>query len=182
MIIPGIIASRFTPQGDFESIATATPSGTTSFVWSNIPQTYQHLQIRYIARDANAALLSGQLLRVGNGSADSGANYVYHRLRGDGASATSTATTGSTYGDIIWLANNAGSSRFGAGVIDILDYRDTNKFKTFRNLMGTENNGDGSIWFGSSLWRSTSAINYIEISTTANFISGSHFALYGIKG
>lgn len=168
--------------GDFDSIATVTPSGTATVTFSNIPQTYQHLQIRYTARDANAAVLSGQTLRVGNGSADSGSNYAFHRLRGDGASATAAASAPDTKADIIWVGNNAGTNTFGAGVVDILDYRDTNKFKTFRSLMGTENNGDGSMWFGSSLWRSTSAINYIEITSTANFLSGCRFALYGIKG
>lgn len=183
MLIFGILESQgIAAQGDFESIATANPSGTTTVTFSNIPQTYQHLQIRYIARDNNSGVLQGQSIRVGNGSADSGANYALHRLRGDGSSATAQAVTGTNAGDIIWMGNTAGSNTFGAGVIDILDYRDTNKFKTFRSLMGTENNGDGSMWFGSSLWRSTSAINYIEITSTANFISGSRFALYGIKG
>jgi predicted patatin/cPLA2 family phospholipase len=76
------------------------------------------------------------------------------------------------------------ASTFGAGVIDILDYADTNKFKTTRTLNGVSSNASSAIdyiFLVSGLWRSTSAITSITL-TGNNFAQYSHFALYGIKG
>jgi hypothetical protein len=71
----------------------------------------------------------------------------------------------------------------------LLDYQNTNKFKTIRNLQGFDANGDGSgaryyaIRFFSGLWQSTSAITSITITApNGNWATGSSFALYGIKG
>ena len=44
-------------MGAFESIATAVvdSSGASSITFSNIPQTYKNLQIRYIARNQGSS-------------------------------------------------------------------------------------------------------------------------------
>jgi hypothetical protein len=71
---------------------------------------------------------------------------------------------------------------FGAGVVDILDYKDTNKYKTVRNLTGVDMNGMGELGLISGLWRNTNAITSILFYPPANNIAQySHFALYGIK-
>ncbi|NCU72421.1 MAG: hypothetical protein EBY66_05360 [Candidatus Fonsibacter lacus] len=74
------------------------------------------------------------------------------------------------------------ASVFGTTVVDILDYANTNKYKTFRSLMGIDNNGSGSIRLRSGLWMSTSAITAIKMtpSTSGSFQQYSSFALYGI--
>lgn len=74
---------------------------------------------------------------------------------------------------------------FGAQVWDVLDYQNTNKYKTVRVLSGTDQNGTtGRLYFMSNLWQSTSAISTVTI--TATYGTGlqeySKFALYGIKG
>ena len=70
---------------------------------------------------------------------------------------------------------------FNGGVIDILDYADTNKYKTARILCGADNNSAGEVGIFSGSWRNTAAITSIQINL-ANFTEGSKFALYGIKG
>ena len=73
---------------------------------------------------------------------------------------------------------------FGAGVTDILDYTNTNKYKTLRNFSGFDENGSGTIRLSSSANIGTSAaINSIYIYTNGggNIDVGSQFALYGIK-
>ena len=172
-------------QGDYESIATVTATGSSSTVlFTGIPSTYQHLQLRFIVRDNNTSSDNGVNVRVGNGSIDSGANYAFHRLRGNGASASADGYASQTAGNLVTASASATADSYSVGVIDFLDYRDTNKYKTFRNLHGYDFNGSGSVWMISSLWMSTSAINQIEFSLGGGkvFTNKSVFALYGIKG
>ena len=71
---------------------------------------------------------------------------------------------------------------FGTGIIDILDYADTSKYKTVRTLFGYDANGSGYIAFSSNLWQSTSAITSITMTPVNGIAEYSSFALYGIKG
>jgi hypothetical protein len=74
------------------------------------------------------------------------------------------------------------SSVFAANVIDILDYANTNKYKTTRSFSGADNNGSGFVQFMSGLWMNTAAITSITILPNSdNFAQYSSFALYGIK-
>jgi len=173
-----------TNLGDFESIATTTvgSGGTTPITFSNIPQTYKHLQIRILARTTNTSGVNWIFPTRFNG--DTGSNYTYHGLRGDGASAVSYAGTSQTS----TLAVNSGDDAnsllgWGVGVVDILDYSNTNKHKTIRTLSGFEENGSGMVDLISGVWMSTSAITSISIAAgTGSFREYSSFALYGIKG
>lgn len=170
--------------GDYQSIATTTVGvgGQATITFSSIPSTYSHLQIRYIGRTARAATVDYLLVQF-NG--DSAANYSWHQLEGNGAAASSTSGTGQTfiYGGVT-AGSTATASVQGIGTIDILDYANTNKYKTTKAISGTDNNGSGLIELYSGNWRSTAAITSISIS---NFGAGlfsqyTSFALYGIKG
>jgi hypothetical protein len=86
-------------------------------------------------------------------------------------------------GGFIALNSELGST-FGAVVIDILDYANTNKYKTIRSLSGTSyNNNNGAVGLFSGSWRNTNAITAITLqASAANLAQYSQFALYGIKG
>jgi len=113
-------------------------------------------------------------------NSDSASNYARHYLEGNGTAASASATAPDTGG--VFSNTSNGTSPY-VSVCDIFDYRDTNKFKTIRALSGRDKNGSGSIALRSSLWRSTSAITSITIlAGVGTLSSGSHFALYGIKG
>jgi hypothetical protein len=77
---------------------------------------------------------------------------------------------------------------FGAGIIDILDYTNTNKYKTIRSMQGTNQNttADDNIFFVSGfMFANTNAVTQIDVvadSTGVGFVEYSQFALYGIKG
>ena len=182
--ILGIIASsKFAAVGDFESIATVTvgSGGSSSVSFSSIPSTYAHLQIRGIAR-TTAVNNNTNILTQFN--SDTSANYTQHELYGNGTSAAAfgAANTTNIIG-AIGSPQSATSGTFGAFVIDILDYADTNKYKTLRSLSGSDANGSGFVFFNSGLWRSTTAISSIQLTTDGtNFAQYSSFALYGIKG
>lgn len=161
--------------GDYESIATVLvgTGGASTVTFSNIPQIYKHLQIRIHdmpSADHNVTVRF-------NG--DSGSNYSYHNLSGNGSTAASVSSVPET---LMYLPGSSGGVGYPLVVVcDILDYADTNKFKTVRALGGNDNNStQGVIAFRSNNWRSTSAVTSIVLS--GNYAQYSHFALYGIRG
>ncbi len=185
LLIPGIIGSAAPQVGDFESIATVTvgAGGAANATFSSISSTYQHLQIRYLVRGARNAADSQFALRYNSFTS----NYTRHRLVGDGSTASANGATGQAYFDLYDIpAATATSSTFGVGVIDILDYTNTNKLKTFRALRGDDRNGSGSVGLHSTIYTSTNntdAITSIELyCADGNIAQHSSFALYGIKG
>ena len=174
----------YTPPGDFYSIATTTvgASGQTTITFSDIPQTFKHLQLRIMNRDAFSSTLNNLYARF-NG--DTGSNYSVHGLLGNGSTAFSEGYANQTsmvFG--LPSGNNAAANIFGVSIVDILDYTNTNKYKTARALMGNDQNGSGSIRLWSNNWRSSSAVSSISLysSSSPNTTQYSSFALYGIKG
>ena len=173
----------FAAAGDFESIATVSvPSGTSGTIeFTSIPATYTHLQIRGIGRTNRAAATQDSLrLRF---NSDTGANYSYHFLNGNG---TTPAAEGNANTTLIahsaLTAISSSASIFGVAVIDILDYANTNKYKTSRALSGNDQNGSGVFDFASGNWRNTDAITSIQLTAIGSFVQYTTFALYGIKG
>jgi hypothetical protein len=171
--------------GDFESIATVTvgSGGAANVEFTSIPSTYTHLQIRAFCKtSSNTANDSNANETTFN--SDTGNNYANHWLYGNGTSALAASVTSTSLAYLGWAnSNNYSASHFTANVIDILDYANSNKFKTVRTLSGNDGNGAGNVVLTSCLWRSTSAITSIKMTAGAGtYMQYSHFALYGIKG
>ena len=184
----GIIASSGGAAGglnDYESIATTVvgAGGTSTITFSSIPSTYQHLQLRSIARENSGSVtpINDLLVRF---NSDSGANYRYHYLRGNGSAASAGTAGSQTYAWGLSIAGaGTGASMYDASIMDILDYTNTNKYTTVRSLTGGDFNGSGILDLISNLWLNTAAITSITITTGGNgFAQYSSFALYGIKG
>jgi len=178
-----ILAAPFAGvTGDYQSIATTTVGvgGQATITFSSIPSTFKHLQIRYMSK----SFLTNDALDMRFNS-DTASNYSYHELVGDGATASSSASTPRT---AMPLPAGAGlpstnTNIFGVGIVDILDYADTNKYKTVRSLGGYDLNGSGAVLLISNHWRSTTAISTISLFLRSNNVGQySSFALYGIKG
>jgi hypothetical protein len=159
--------------GDYQSIATTTVggAGASSITFSSIPATYQHLQIRLFTKNSSD---NGTISMRYNG--DSAANYSVHDLYGNGSSAGAAGAANTTFA----FASLTGSTQAAVSIIDILDYADTNKYKTNRSLIGVDYNGSGYVWISSGNWRNTTAINSIVLTATFNQYTSA--ALYGIKG
>lgn len=169
--------------GDYESIATVSvgAGGQSTISFSSIPQTFTHLQVRGIGRTNRADTLDYYKIQF---NTDTGSNYAWNQIYGSGA--TAAGQSGSTATEIrafrVAGANDA-ANIFGLQIIDILDYKNTNKYKTVKCLGGQDNNGSGEISFSSGLWQSNNAITSIEIKPGGgtNWVQYSHFALYGVK-
>ena len=159
-------------SNSYESIATAVGTGSSGVITlSSIPSTYKHLQLRVYIGASN----SFATIRL-NGDTTA-ANYRAHYLVGDGSAASSGTFASNAYFPVTAISGAY------AGVLDILDYQNTNKYKTVRSLEGTDNNSSGSVYMTSDLWMSTAAISSIVLTcNSGNFPTASSFALYGIKG
>ncbi len=169
----------FTATSAYDSLGTVVLSSATSTVtFSNIPSTYTHLQIRWSAKLTENSV-TYLYLRF---NSDSATNYSYHTIYGDGSAAALDSNAPTSYA----VAGIAGGTAniFAANVLDILDYSNTNKFKTARVINGVDVNGAGGyVEFTSSNWRSSSAVTSIQIITQnpTTLAASSSFALYGIK-
>jgi len=168
----------------YESIASTTvgSGGSANVEFTSIPADYTHLQVRMIVRTNEANTQQNFSLQI---NSDTGNNYSWHRIYGSGSAAAADATSSTSFIMLDRTAgNNATASIFGAVVLDILDYKNTNKYKTTRMLGGVDLNASGGyMMFSSGLWQSTSAITSLKIfPSTGNWVQYSQFALYGIKG
>lgn len=165
---------------DYESIATASGTGSSGTItFSSIPSTYKHLQIRYIARTDFSTAGADFLYSINGNTTNS--SYAYHRLGGEGSVAFAQSATSSR---IVGINNGstAGANMYAVGIMDILDYTDTNKNRTIRNLVGSDRNGSGLVGLYSNLYMSTTAVSSISLITeNGNWTALSSFALYGIK-
>jgi hypothetical protein len=174
----------FAVPGTYESIATTIvgSGGSASVSFNSIPQTYTHLQIRGIGKSAGA---SDSLDLTFNGDVGS-SQYTYHALYGNGSSAGSENNRPrANIPTTITLVPSSDTNIFGAGIIDILDYTNTNKYTTVRIFAGQNVNSTSgeAIFLTSGLWMSTSAVTSITLTgRSGNIGQYSHFALYGIKG
>lgn len=167
--------------GSYDAIGVVDvgSGGQSTVDFTSIPGTYKHLQVRGIANNGETSGYNNQLLRF-NG--DTGSNYAVHYVAGNGSSASASGSSSGTRINDIFRIPPTSTGHFGGFVIDVLDYANTNKFKTVRSLNGGDSNGSGWVGLHSGLWMSTAAITSMTfISSSGNFGQYSSFALYGIK-
>ena len=178
-IIAGTLSVGVTPStNSYESIATVTVgSGGASYIeFTSIPSTFEHLHIRYTSLNSTT---TSSLMQV-NG--DTGSNYSYHYLGRAGAGSVVAGGAGSQSN--IFLGNTQQSTIPLSHIIDILDYKNTNKYKTIRLLSGGYQ-GAYAPWVGllSGSWQNTNAITSLKLYVGSGTLSEySKATLYGIKG
>lgn len=184
MPIPlGILAvAGFRPSaaGAFQLIESTTlGSNTASVTFSSLGSTtYQHLQLRMAVRTTSG---SEDYLYLRFNS-DTGTNYRTHYLEANGTSVLQAGTelAGQAFIGVSASAQQA-SNIFSGFVTDILDPFETSKNTTIRTLGGYSTRSIGLV---SGLWMNTNALTSITLkpSGSANFLAGSRFSLYGIRG
>jgi hypothetical protein len=178
-----------TATSSFDSLGSVIVSSATSTVtFSNIPQTYTHLQVRGLSRCSRAATFSNIIQFQFNNDATDANYYNSHRLNADGATASAIAIAdvgaAGIWGGLSY-SDSALANSFGAFITDILDYTNTNKYKNTRSLQGVDDNNGSypEVRMVSGLWKNASAINRITLvdNTGTNFQPYSSYVLYGIK-
>jgi hypothetical protein len=160
----------------YEPIATTTlGSAAASITFSSIAATYTDLRVVLVVLGSG-----GNSYPLMTFNTDTGTNYSYTIIKGDGTSATSAQASSATK---IWFSlNSFGSTTIPMiGTADIFSYANST-YKTVLTTGSSDQNGSGLVERGVGLWRSTSAINQIVLTAnTNNFATGTTATLYGIK-
>jgi hypothetical protein len=168
------------------SVRFSTSAQTITF--TDIPQNYTHLQIRYgLAQSAPGTGPTTFPIRFNSDSTTG--NYKNHQLLGDGASASANA--GFTTTSNIMQGRYALNQDFiqAAGIVDILDYTSTTKVKTIRSFGGFDTNGAGTVALSSGIYSPglsttpapTAITSITTFITTYSFYGNGIISLYGIK-
>jgi hypothetical protein len=154
----------------YEPIATTSPTGSGQVTFSSIPSTYTDIAL---ILSLNPSGTDNMAIRFNN---DSASNYSLTRLIGNGSSASSTSVTNSTYPIVQSGLYASGYPAFFK--FDIFGYAGSTN-KTFLSSALVDKNGSGEITNCVGLWRSTSAINRIDLF--GSFGNGTTVTIYGIK-
>lgn len=160
----------------YDPIATTTlGSAASTITFSSIPNTYTDLRIVWNGQWNTAA--DRLILRF---NSDSGTNYSRTALYGQGTSAGSQASTSSS--SIIALSSSRSQNLISMTTFDIFSYAgSTNKIVLYATAF--DENGSGYVENGVGLWRNTSAITSLTLTTLNgnNFATNTIATLYGIK-
>lgn len=180
MLAGNTVWNPWSPAGAYDALATINiTANTSSITFTNIPQTYKHLQIREISRNTRAAAASNNYI---NFNGDYGANYSWHGMDGNGSSINVYSGANQSLMLGLSVSNSSTANTFSASIYDILDYANTTKYKTMRILSGWDANGSGSMTFWSGNWRNTAGLTMFSMyAQSGDYMPGSQFALYGVK-
>lgn len=162
-------------------------AGTITF--SAINQTHRHLWIRARIRTAAAVVSDAMVMRVGNGTVDSGASayaYLSHIAGSTSAVVHSNAANAMRLGNV--PGNSADANRFGIVEIEIRDYTTTGtgELRLAIARSGARNTSANYAHSDSDgHWDNTiDAINIITLASIdggfSNLAAGSRAELYGI--
>jgi hypothetical protein len=148
-------------------------TSVNSVLFSSIPGTYRDLVLVFVGKSTNGAgndILSIQI----NG--DTGSNYTWVRMNGDG-SATDSFSQTSTVAGVVLIGNN--SSPLPNAIYQFMDYSATDKHKTF---LGRGNDSSTQVSATASRWANTAALTSIRVfpNSGSNYSVGSTFNLFGI--
>ena len=154
--------STYTP------IATTTAGGASAVItFGSIPSTYTDL---IIVCNVLAMTVGGLNLTYNN---DTSSIYSNTEIYGDGSDDLSARTSGYNY----MRVGYTNSSNPINAIIHVQNYANTSTFKTLLNRW----NSSLYVFATVGLWRSTAAINRLDLTAVANIPSGSTFTLYGIE-
>ena len=155
----------------YEPIATATGTGSSDTVtFSTISGTYTDLIVV-----CSTKVTSGGITSLGvRFNSDTGNNYSYTLLQGDGSTAVSQRQSNTD--QLIWGITNGGEQ-----TISILHIQNYSNATTYKTALGRGNSAGALVRASVGLWRNTNAITSVSILAAVNFATTSNFTLYGIK-
>lgn len=162
------------PAGStYTPIATTTlGSAAASYTFTSIPSTYTDIILVGAFATDNPSSLN---LNVGNGSIDTGSNFSWTYLRGDGTTASSSRGSNDTR----IFSGETNTSNLQTNIV--IQFQNYSNATTFKTSISRFNHSTKAAQATVGLWRSTSAINQIRLTAPGNnFIAGSTFTLYGI--
>ena len=159
----------------YEPIATTTlGSAAASITFSSISSAYTDLRLVFTCTTSQTYLAAIRF------NSDTAGNYSFTYLAGNGSAASSGNGTSNTSIPFVPLGNTRTVNPTFV-TVDIFSYAGS-KNKTSLITTSGDNNGSGTVERIVGLWRNTSAINSLTITTTdtPTFSIGTTATLYGI--
>jgi hypothetical protein len=156
-----------TAGATYEPIATTTLTSGSTLTFSSIPSTYTDLVLAI-----NGTLNTSSAALAMTFNSDSATNYSYTRIEGNGTSASSTKQSTTSSISIGFLITTQSFT-----ILNIQNYANTGTYKT---VLGRYGSAADSTGLGVGLWRSTAAINRIDITVANSFGNPTYATLYGI--
>ena len=156
-------------------------ASAASVEFTSIPQQYNDLLLNIYT----ATNTSDNDVIMLNFNADTGSNYSYTRLFGNGSSVSSDRTSNQTYIDSAFMS----ATNPDLCTINIMSYSNSNMFKTLLIEYGTPNSSNSNtnrriVMSEVGLWRSNNSINRITLDFNTlgvSFVAGSTFTLWGVR-
>lgn len=161
---------------------TVGAGGTTSFTFSNIPQTYTDLCLKISDRgNRSGVFYSNTSIKINN---DGSLIYDWRWLR-DYAGTVAGLSSSNDY-DLSWYSSGTTgtASTFGNTEIYFPNYTSSNYKAITYDSVVEQNSTDCFILLGSYLYRSTNAITSLVVTGSANNYTiqeNSTYTLYGIS-
>lgn len=155
----------------YEKIATTTLSTGGNLSFTSIPSTYTDLVL--VASSPGATNVGSVIgLRFNN---DTGTNYSDTILYGGNATGSTKNNNASYIMALYYFGLKSVQSTL---IYNIMNYANTTTYKTTLIRANSGQETDAIV----GLWRSTSAINRVDLFVdSSTFVSSSTFTLYGIK-
>ena len=161
------------PTPTYTPLANITLGSNTQVVnFDSIPGIYRDL-VLVVEAVASTGTIDGRI-RL---NADTGSNYSWQKMIGNGSAVSANVQSPDT---AIRISDTALGSTTQAltAIIQIMDYSATNKHKT---VMSRANNASTGVEAGAGRWANTAAVTRVRFYTTTNLLGiGSTLSLYGI--
>lgn len=182
-------SARQSVASTFEAIQSFELVSSTDVVWFvNIPQYYEHLQLR-ITSKSNRATYNYDSHQIRFNNVSTANTYIETGMNNDpgGGSGAQSYAAGRTY-FFVPLVGTSVRNQFGYTIMDIFDYADTSYNTSVRFVGGSEGIAlDGGYrsytLIASGTFVNTGAVTTIRIQCdAASYLAGSTFSLYGVRG
>ena len=169
------ILDQSTSVASMDALASVTvATNQASVTFTNIPQTYTHLEIRAFTLSSSGNADTG--FQIGG---DTNSRYYYFCLAGTNAGLAASWSNGTTSNVYF---NSYGATVPGIAIAQIPDYTNPNKYKSIKSMYGYGVSGGGRVGIHTGWYNyTTNAVSTVTLFSTANYAPGTSIALYGIK-
>jgi hypothetical protein len=158
--------------------STTLASATASVDIVGIPQIYRDLILVVTARSDSANAPYAQCRSQFNG--DTGSNYSYVEMTGDGSSAGSYSATATEILVMATAPSSSASGTFNQANVHLMDFSATDKQKP---VIARNDGAASNTRAQAARWANTAAITSLKLFPApgyGNFATGSTFSLFGI--
>ena len=158
------MTAKFTVLGN-----TTLTTSSASVTFSSISGGYKDLIVVFDGQTTDGANCSFTI------NSDTGTNYPYVFMRGDGSATASGTTAAANANYVGYFTANPSNA-----IIQFLDYSATDKHKSSLVRM---NDPSARLYANANKWANTAAINRIDfiLSGGESFATGSTFRLLGVN-